>query len=207
MFYGIRAIDYLKRARQRLDDATHESLFYAAFELRCGVQARLSEYVRAQKETSAKKKGDWRIPKLARDLEEAFRTGDKVIRLTLTPEGTGGEGLLLQYIPVHSIIQQMAGQLGNVLHAMKPEGKYDDVWWEEMRRFLEMMYEGLRLATLGTLLAPPLKNRKTGQIHLAFTVEGEAELERHQKFFNETGGKFKMSVTYADGSRSGPHTL
>jgi hypothetical protein len=48
MGYGIHSRSYLKRARQRLDEGYPESLFYAAFELRCGVESRMKEYLDAQ---------------------------------------------------------------------------------------------------------------------------------------------------------------
>ncbi len=47
MKYGTHSRGYLARARQRLDEGSFESLFYAAFELRCGIEARLQQYEEA----------------------------------------------------------------------------------------------------------------------------------------------------------------
>ncbi len=69
MDYKISSRDYLKRAKKRLDEGSLESLFYASFELRCGVEARMQEYLAAQKDVSKKKKHGWKIPKSAKSLE------------------------------------------------------------------------------------------------------------------------------------------
>lgn len=44
MTYAIDSRSYLERARKQLDQGTQEGLFYAAFELRCGAEARLHEH-------------------------------------------------------------------------------------------------------------------------------------------------------------------
>ena len=49
MVYGINAESYLSRARKQLDEGTQNGLFYSAFELRCGVETRLHEYLDAYK--------------------------------------------------------------------------------------------------------------------------------------------------------------
>jgi hypothetical protein len=49
MPYGIHARDYLTRARLRLDEQSPAGLFYAAFELRCGIESRLRQYIEAQR--------------------------------------------------------------------------------------------------------------------------------------------------------------
>ena len=57
--YGMTARHYLERARARLDENTSEGLFCAAFELRCGVESRMREYLRAQEAVSEGKKNGW----------------------------------------------------------------------------------------------------------------------------------------------------
>ena len=64
--YGLHAREYLARARACLAEKSAPSLFWAAFELRCGIEARLQQYVEAQRENTAKIKQGWRIAKLAR---------------------------------------------------------------------------------------------------------------------------------------------
>lgn len=48
--YWVGARSYLERAKARLEDATHVSLFYAAYEIRCAVEARQDEYLKAQEQ-------------------------------------------------------------------------------------------------------------------------------------------------------------
>ena len=64
--------DYAARARARLDEDSHASLFYAAFELRCGIEARLQEYLHAQRDVSKKAKKGWRPAVLGQQLERRF---------------------------------------------------------------------------------------------------------------------------------------
>ena len=62
--YGFKSRDYLKRAKARLNEDKGESLFYAALELRCGIEARLHEYtVRIPKTRSSEKM--WQIGKIS----------------------------------------------------------------------------------------------------------------------------------------------
>jgi len=77
MSYGIASRDYLKRAQKCLNRGDCESLFYAAFEIRCGVEARMQEYLEVQKHIAKKKRQGWQVVKLARNIEDAFRLGDK----------------------------------------------------------------------------------------------------------------------------------
>lgn len=81
VLYGVKAKDHLARARARLDEHAPESLFYAALEIRCGIEARLKEYFDAQAETTKKKRQGWQISKLARQVESAFKARNKAIRL------------------------------------------------------------------------------------------------------------------------------
>ena len=52
MDYRIHSRDYLQRARKRLDSGTPDALFHAAFELRCGIEARMQQYLEAQEHIS-----------------------------------------------------------------------------------------------------------------------------------------------------------
>jgi hypothetical protein len=67
--YLARALGFLKKGRA-------EDLFYAAFELRCGIEARLQEYLEVQGHLSKKQKQGWRIADLGNKASRAFSTGD-----------------------------------------------------------------------------------------------------------------------------------
>ena len=87
MSYGVSSRSYFRRAEKLLGDSTPESLFYAAFELRCGIEARMQQYLEAQKQISAKKRNGWQIAKLAKNIERIFRTGDKIAKFTFYEKG------------------------------------------------------------------------------------------------------------------------
>ncbi len=60
--YLVNSRNYLLRARKRLDEKTPASLFYAAFELRCGVESRMQEYLDAQDHISQRRKRHGTLP-------------------------------------------------------------------------------------------------------------------------------------------------
>ena len=84
MEYTISSRDYLLRARNRLREHTAQALFYAALELRCGIESRMSQYLDVWEHVSKRKKEGWRIADLARGVEEAFRLGNNIVRWPCT---------------------------------------------------------------------------------------------------------------------------
>src|SRR5690349_8639930 len=134
--YRVTSRAYLARARARLDEALPEPMFYAAFELRCGIQRRMQDYLVAQEQVAEHRRDGWRIPELAKDFETVFRTGDKVVRLVINaPSGD----LALYFTPVTRRLQTMAGRLGKLLHAQNHHPD-DHQWWRDQRQFLEQVY-------------------------------------------------------------------
>jgi hypothetical protein len=162
--YGIHARDYLARARSRLDEKTPEGLFYAAFELRCGVESRLQQYLEAHEETQRHGKRGWRIPELANDLAKHFDTGDKVIRVVAI-DATATVVISFLYTPVTQPLRSAAGRLGGLLHSQARHHAPKDPWWGETSDFLEESWRLLSDATQGNLLGAPLQNRKSRQFH------------------------------------------
>jgi hypothetical protein len=110
--YEISARDYLARMQARLADGDRASLFYAAFELRCGIESRLQQYAEVANDITGKKKIGWRVVKLTADIESVFATGDKVVELAFP-------GKRLFFTPVRKSLRKTAEQMGNYLHAMK----------------------------------------------------------------------------------------
>ena len=102
MVYSIKSVDYLIRARSLLDSSDKAALFYAAFELRCGIEARLKEYFDAQAETTKKKRNGWKIDKLAKQVEAVFNLCDRGLRLVVFDAETNALVATLLYTPVTS---------------------------------------------------------------------------------------------------------
>lgn len=161
--YQISSRDYLKRARKLLDSGSQENLFYAAFELRCGVEARLQEYLEVQEEISQKKKRGWKIAKLAKNLEKIFRIDDTRINIQIFKPDGKEHLITLSFIPVSSKLRKNAEKLGDYLHAMKKYRKSTDAWWDNTPQFFEEIYGQLKLANEGNLFGPPMVNPKTGR--------------------------------------------
>src|ERR1700722_9369106 len=81
---------YLRRACDLLNEKELRFLFYAALELRCGIEARMREYLEVAEQISEKKKQGWRVAELGGNLERAFQTGDKIVEIIIeNPEFEG----------------------------------------------------------------------------------------------------------------------
>jgi len=195
---GFHSKECLARARTLLDQTQPESLFYAALELRFGVEARMKEYLAAQQHISEAKKEGWRIAKLAKNLESAFRLGDKVVEFTVLDKGTKEPLHTLYYTPVTSGLQKMAKRLGNYLHANSPAQAQNDQWCGDFRNFLESVWAELRKATTGTLLGPPLMHRETRQIRMTIEFDSNDERARYYEQANTYGAEAIVRIDYHD---------
>jgi len=176
MDYKISSRDYLERARLSLDDGGFDSLFYAALELRCGIEARMQEYLEAQDFVSKKLKKDWQIAKLGKGLEEAFKNNEKIVRIKLFKPEEKTPFSTLFYTPITPKLRKQGEKLGNYLHKMKKIKKSSDVYWKNLRRELETIYIELKKANYGTLLGPPMLNKKTMLVNFNVEVPGPREI-------------------------------
>lgn len=181
MVYDIASRDYLERAREQLDKATIVSLFYAAFELRCGIENRMREYLEAWDHISRKVKEGWQIAKLAKNIEKAFKIGDKVVEVVIRNSEAERPLYVCYYTPVSSKLKKMGEKIGDLMHAMKKLIPENDRWWKETRNYLEQVYAELAKANSGTLLGPPLIDKKTGHINMVTTVKKDEKIEDIKK--------------------------
>lgn len=154
--YSTKSIGYLARAREMLDVRDNQSLFYAAFELRCGIEARLKEYFDAQAETTKKKRKGWEIDKLAKQVEDVFQIGNRHLDIVIFDAYTKETIASAKYTAVTPELQKMGQRLGDYLHSQDQNKINDPEYWKKMKGLLEMTYQELGFATSGTLLAPPL---------------------------------------------------
>jgi len=143
---------FLERARAHLrtfdDHREVASLFYAALELRFGIEARLYEYIDATCQSlgvlSEERKeyaGTLLLKRLLRLDSDAGK------EMTITIGDGSGVGVSLAYTPVTSVLAQMHGQLGGMMHvtffrqnqdwsALAPTGAYGRQSLVFYRRFL-----------------------------------------------------------------------
>lgn len=160
MSYRIHSTDYLARAKDLISDGSIRSLFYAAFEIRCGIEARMSEYLEVQKHISNKKKRGWQISQLAKNIEDAFRIGEKVAVIKIFDSKTKELIIDAKYTPVRKKAHKVAQQLGNYLHQAKEFYPEDAQYWVDFRKLLTDGVKELEFSTSGDLLGPPLHNTK-----------------------------------------------
>jgi hypothetical protein len=165
--YASSAKDYLRRADDRLEENTLEGLFYAALEVRCGIEARMRQYLKAQSHITKSKISGCEIGKLAKGIEEAFRTGDQIVEFSVL-DGPDGKVLTqFLYTPVTNRLQKLGQQLGNYLHATSTPAQRTDEWWADFRSKLSEAVHLLRMATTGELLGAPLLHKKTHKIQMS----------------------------------------
>lgn len=183
---------YLERAEQRLKEDTKEALYYAALELRCGVEARLREYLDCQDHVPKKRRQGWNVGRLARTAKHTFRTENKVGRFSIT-DGETGKITVLYYTPVPRNLRNAAERLGNYLHASREYHLPEDSFWDDFRGRLREIAVELRKATAGSLLGMPLM-RPGNQLAMPFEyMEDDSIRNRFKK-----GGHYSISVEYLE---------
>ncbi len=173
MTYSVASHAHLDRLKRRMDEGAEEALFYAALELRFGVEARMREYVETIDGIPESEKKQWHVAKLGRSLENAYRTGDKVMIFVFAfPED--GSQMQLTYTPVMARLQKIVEQLGDYMHAAKPARAAEPGWIDNLRGLLNEAYPLLLLATSGELVGLPLVNEDTGKLKVnAVLTQGD----------------------------------
>ena len=194
--YGTHSQNYVERARQRLDERKREALFYAALEIRLGVEARMKEYLAAQHHISKAKKEGWRVAHLGRSLETAFRTGDKVIQLRILDRKSKELLWVLYYTPVTKQLQKMTQRLGDYLHAPDVSASLSDAWWAEFRQLLETAWLALKKATTGSLIGAPLLHTATGKLNMTVEFNSTEESRRYMQRVGGVGARAVLDVDY-----------
>jgi len=160
--YSVDLYHHLQRARDQLDRDKHDGLFYAAFELRCGVESRIQDYLNARDDIAKKKKKGWKVAIAGKELDKAFTDGLRIVELVIISQTTG-EAVPFFHTPVGPELRAAIGSLGNLLHAQKETIPSGSPWWGVTREFLESTFRMAGTLAQGTLLAPLLQS-PTGQI-------------------------------------------
>jgi len=195
--YRISPIAYLRRARACLDSGKQDALFYAAFELRSGTEARLQEYLDARNDIAEHRKQGWKIPASAKDLDLAFQLGDKIVEMRILNE-SGGTRIAAYYTPVTKRLSTTAGgRLHDILHAMKKQIADEAEWWKQTRMFLEQIYSDLAFACSGTLLGPVVLSPE-GRMLLRLCFEADTPLCERISEFGVIGNVAQISFDYLD---------
>lgn len=174
MPYYISTVDYLRRAAEQIRAGSKEALFYAALELRSGVERRSHEYLEPQHHVPEGRKLDYRIPRLAKNLEKISLPDDQVMRCTLI---VGDSETTVYYVPVAETLRNNAMRLGAYLHAQdfRPD---DSPEWGEFRELVLTTYQELLKAASGELLGAALLDPETSQGRLHLMIgDGSADID------------------------------
>jgi hypothetical protein len=120
-----------------LAEGSRASLFYAALELRFGIEARLQQYLETQREVSRKKKKGWRVAVMAKNIEKIFQTGDTIVQISFWDQAEAKfEPFSVYYTPVSSQLRKNAERLGNYLHATGHRRTEEKEWWDNLEILL-----------------------------------------------------------------------
>jgi hypothetical protein len=154
MGYGISARAYLARAKQKLLEHTNESLFYAAFELRCCVESRQEEYATGI-EFIKKKIKPWKIGETARRLEQLFDS-NKIAKVTVSIPNA--DIFVLYHTPVSQRLYKASEKLGDLLHCMKEFKPDNNPFWSQTWHQVAAVYRDAWYSCQGQLITPPLRD-------------------------------------------------
>ena len=194
--YPSNAAAFSDRAASLISSGESANLFYAALEIRMGVEARLQSYVLARSETSAAVKKGWKIQDLAKGLEKAFKGSKDVVQLSYSHTRDDPPFAVFRYTPVTAELQKIAQRLGDYLHYREVKVERDDSWWAQFRQIVKRGQELLSLCASGQLMGPPLWYPRTGEIKLnvEFTA-GDPGIEQMLQLA-KTRQELMIEVTY-----------
>ena len=152
--YDFSAKAHLARARAQFSTGAKESLFYAALELRCGIESRLHEYHDGAAEKVTIKKKRWKIGHLGAEAKKQFGDYTKPVIVTFIHPETKKE-IEVSYTPVTRTLQKIGQRLGDYIHPFKNRGILNEKYWTELQLLIETGIKELVAATSGTLLGQP----------------------------------------------------
>ncbi|MFH1011930.1 MAG: hypothetical protein V1784_11940 [bacterium] len=156
--YAAVSFEYLRKAKEQLELYDHgnlHSLFYAALDLRFGIEMRLEEY-RKVADMRKPRSRRYKAKELKKELLSADPEANTEVQVTI---GVGDEAVFgMKYTPVSDkLANEYSGRLGVLLHK-KFKDNEDWIygrWWKEQRRFLQQVCDELEYACSGEMLGVP----------------------------------------------------
>ena len=181
-----------------MDEGTAEGLFYAALEIRFGVEARMKEYLSVQDHIKRAKKEDWQVAKLGKSIQTTFKTGDRVARFTVLHRETKEVLSVLLYTPVTQKLQTMTKRLGKYLHSLTLDDQLSEQWWSDFRAFLESAWREFKKATSGQLLGVPLIHKQTRELKMTVQFEHDEDTKACLPRIRVAGDQVILKVEYLE---------
>ena len=143
------------------------------------------------------KKG-WQIAKLGKNIEKAFKSGDKIVKFAVLDQQTKVIQAIVYYTPVNARLRKMGEKLGDYLHSMKVYRPPDDPWWKKTREFMEAVFTELEKANVGTLLGVPILNIQTRQMSITIEPTSDGRFNDWFMQFGKPGIQVLVEVSYLD---------
>ncbi|MFV1851894.1 MAG: hypothetical protein ACMZ66_14475 [Thalassospira sp.] len=165
--YGVDQSNYIHRAREMLLRDEAQSLFYAAYELRCYVEIRQEQYLNAQRKYVRSIPRHHKIGAQGRALRDIM--SEQRIQ-SIKWSVAGGKHLDMYYVPVRDELRKNAEKLGELLHAQKHYRGAEDRWWQEKRSFLLDTFELAWTCSKGNMLSPALFSNGQALGTVSFTA-------------------------------------
>jgi hypothetical protein len=156
----------------------------------------MQEYMENWSHISEKKKQGWKIAKLGKDLEKAFRIGNKVVRWAVLERDGPRMIACFYHTPVNTGLRKKGEKLGEYLHAMKKWRADDDLWWDQLRDHLNDVIADLRTANTGTLLGPPMMQKDTQQVQMNMEIPPGVNIDSVTTQMMERN--FTVNVSYLE---------
>ncbi len=214
MDYGTHPSDYLHRAKAAFEVGKGESLFYAALELRTGIEKRMKDYVQESIYISKAKKKEWRIANLGKTIDHhfqfsrknRFRPNDEFFQLQVFDNQHKELIVEFNYVPVSKRAQEIAMKLGDYLHANDRQVLMDEPWWAVFKDLIEEGILELEHCLRGNLLGAPLMNYSTGHVEMVIEHSGEEHINVLRKAISDQENK-SIYVNYLDRMAMKQHSV
>ena len=163
--FSISPFGYLKRAKRLLRQTDVASLFYAALELRCAIEARAREQLFSSTNLSNKARKLWNADKIMRELEKKIYGAKYGITLNFIVRGSKQKIRPFTYRPIDKNILKAYGKLGNMLHLQRKEISIGFI--KSNKKWLNKLCADIQERCLGHMLQPPqwkIRCSKCGQL-------------------------------------------
>ncbi|VVE51094.1 hypothetical protein PCA20602_04708 [Pandoraea capi] len=196
--FSPRAIDCLFRASALLKEGGKASLLYAALELRMGIEGRLHDIKDANADIVKMRKGMWEIAKIGKNLDQAFRTGQKICEFSIQ---TTDRIYSVFFGPVGKDLRAIGMRLAACLHSAQNPKAYSDEWWHVLEADLRRGIELLSVSCACAVMGPPMLNAATRQ--MSMNIYPDIRDERSIEFVEVTkasgiGSVHNILIAYHD---------
>ncbi|WP_022673636.1 hypothetical protein [Novosphingopyxis baekryungensis] len=195
--YKVTDRAYLARCRGWIIEGRKAGLFYAAFELKCFLEAKLGEYLENWEGRPLKKVQVHRIKDNVKSLAKQNTMPD-IVRMVFTNEIGLSETYFHTPVPV-PLIDYATKTLDGLRHAQTRYRKPDDIWWQETRNALIENYRRAWFASRGTAPVPPLWRPEDGRGEMPFTFLFPDDEPPSQLFEDsKPGDSYNVEISYLD---------